>query len=360
MKIQTNIILFLGIFVIIFYGCGKRSENFTLEDFKSTDKIDGHVHYAIEKTYFMEQTIDDNFRLFTIDTDAEEFIDINEQERIALLHKNAHPGKISYATTFKMEGWDNPDWVDKTIVNLDNSISKGAIAVKVWKNIGMTFKDKNGKFIMIDDPKFYPIFKHLTEKGIPLVGHIGEPKNCWLPLEEMTVNNDRDYFSKHPEFHMYLHPEYPSYETIVTARDNMLRKNPDLHFIGCHLASYEWSIEVLGKFFDEFPNSAVDLAHRIGHMQYLALKDYENVRNFFIKYQDRFIYGSDTLPDGTENPDEFKKNLHETWLRDWRYFSTGDIMTSPYLNEEFKGLGLPKTVVEKIFRINAQKWYPGI
>ena len=32
--------------------------------------------------------------------------------------------------------------------------------------------------------------------------------------------------------------------------------------------------------------AGVDLAHRIGHIQHLALKDYGSVRAFFIKYQD--------------------------------------------------------------------------
>ena len=31
---------------------------------------------------------------------------------------------------------------------IKNSISNGAIAVKVWKNIGFFLKDKNGKLVM--------------------------------------------------------------------------------------------------------------------------------------------------------------------------------------------------------------------
>ena len=49
---------------------------------------------------------------------------------------------------------------------------------------------------MIDHPQFDPVFDHLQKKGIILMGHLGEPRNCWLPLDEMTVNNARKLFPK--------------------------------------------------------------------------------------------------------------------------------------------------------------------
>ena len=347
--------------LILISGCSKKDMYFTLEDYYNVEKIDAHVHYCSEKPAFLEQAVADNFRLVTIDTySGPDFLSVREQERLALAKQESFPGHIVNTTAFELPGWDNEDWLDTQMAYLKESFRRGAVALKVWKNIGMEFKDKDGKFIMIDDPKFDPIFNYLTENNITLVAHIGEPRNCWLPLEKMTVNNDRDYFSKHPQYHMYLHPEFPSYEELMQARDAMLRKHPDMKFVGCHLASLEWSLEKMAAFLDEFPNAGMDLAHRVGHIQYLALQDYDAVREFFITYQDRILYGSDTLPDGKEDPEEFKAQIHDTWLRDWKYFATDALMTSPYVDAEFSGLHLPHTVVEKIFRKNAEKWYPGV
>jgi hypothetical protein len=347
--------------VAILAGCGDGGSYYTLDDFSKVSKIDGHVHYCSPKPAFMEQAKADNFCLLTICTYAgEDFLSVAEQEKLALDQQEAFPGRLAYTNSFELPGWDEPGWLNQQMGYIKESFGREAVALKVWKNIGMEFKDKDGNFIMIDDPKFDPIFKYLKENQRTLVGHIGEPRNCWLPLDQMTVNNDRDYFSRNPQYHMYLHPEYPSFEQLVESRDRMLRKNPGLPFVGCHLASLEWSLEKMAAFFDEFPLSGADLAHRVGHIQYLALKDYDAVRQFFIKYQDRLIYGSDTLPDGKEDPAKFKAEIHETWLRDWQYFATDDIMTSPYLDEEFRGLHLPKVVIEKIFRENAEKWYAGV
>ena len=82
----------------------------------------------------------------------------------------------------------------------------------MWKNIGMVEQDAHGQLIMLDDPRFDGVMSHLEAHGIPLIAHQAEPKNCWLPLEAMTTENDRSYFRDHPEYHMYLHPEQPSYE----------------------------------------------------------------------------------------------------------------------------------------------------
>ena len=167
------------------------------------------------------------------------------------------------------------------------------MTVKLWKNIGMTESDKAGKFIMVDDPALKPVIDFIVSKDLPITGHLGEPRNCWLPLAEMTVRGDSSYFAENPQYHMFLHPEYPSYEDQIDARDHMLELHPELTFIGCHLGSLEWNVNELAKRLDKFPNMAVDMAARICHLEYQSAKDRERVRDFCIKYQDRLLYGTD-------------------------------------------------------------------
>lgn len=210
---------------------------------------------------------------------------------------------------------------------------------------------------MIDNPVFDPIFKYLSENKIPVIGHIGEPKNCWLPLDKMTTNNDRDYFSKHPEYHMFLHPEYPSYDAIIRSRDHLLEKYPNLKFQGAHLGSMEWDVDEIAKRLDKFPNMSVEPAERLGQLQHQSIQNWQKVHDFFIKYQNRIMYGTDLEENNAQQPGELKKRAHDVWTKDWRYFTTGDSLQSPYVNQKFKGLHLPKDVVDKIYFKNAEKWY---
>jgi len=328
----------------------------TESDFKTMEKIDIHCHVSTKRFAFMEQALEDNFRILTMNTDASDDITqtIEEQEKLAIHQQNEFPGHLAYLTTFSLDGWNNDNWQQKTIDKLAGSFEKGAIGVKVWKNIGMEAIDKNGKFIMIDDPKFDSVFNYIEKKGVPVCGHLGEPKNCWLPIDEMTVNSDKHYFKEHPEYYMYLLHGFPTYEDQVRARDKLLQKHPNLHFMGAHLGSLEWSIDELAKHFNRYPNMTVDCAARICHLEKQAQKDWQNVYDFFIKYQDRIIYGTDEgdWTGSDTEPWKLKENIHSVWVRDWKFFTTDEIMTSWEVDGEFKGLKLPREVIEKIYYKN--------
>ncbi len=312
-------------------GCIRHSESrgryYTMTDFQKVDKVDVHCHINSVRPCFPEQAEADNFRILTINTDAFDSVSIEKQQEIALFQIKAFPGRIRYLTTFSMKGWNDPGWEERTLEYLDDSFKKGAIGVKVWKNIGMVEKDNDGNFIMIDNPRFDPVFNFIIDHDKPVCGHLGEPKDCWLPFDSMEVNDDRKYYREHPEYHMFLHPEYPSYEEQIAARDHLLEKNPRLHFTGAHLGSLEWSVDELARRFDKYPEMRVDMAGRFGHLQVQSRKDREKIRNFFIKYQDRILYGTDMgdYEGWSGSPSEIKAATHNEWMakleipRDFRY-----------------------------------------
>ncbi len=364
--VRKIILLAIIPFLVIGQGCLQKkkpkSEFCSEEDFKKMDKVDIHCHVNTKDTVFMNQAIEDNFRILSINTDAPLNVNYMEQQDIANFQRKAFPGHIEYLTTFSMKGWGEDDWLGKTIAYIKESMEKGAIGVKVWKNIGMVERDKDSSFIMLDNPGFDPLFDYLEENNIPVCGHLGEPKNCWLPIDEMTVNNDKEYYKEYPQFHMYLHPGFPSYEEQINARDRMLEKHPGLKFMGAHLGSLEWSVDELAKFFDKFPNATVDMAARICHLQLQAQSDWQKVHDFFIKYQDRIIYGTDMgdYLGASKEPEKLKKKTHTTWVNDWKFLTTDEVMSVKEINGEFKGLKLPREVVEKIYYKNAEKMFPGI
>jgi predicted TIM-barrel fold metal-dependent hydrolase len=174
----------------------------------------------------------------------------------------------------------------------------------------------------------------------------------------MTVKNDRDYFSKHPEYHMYLHPEFPSYEDQINAKNRLLDKNPGLRFDGAHLGSLEWSVDAMAEHLDRYPNVALDMAERISHLQYQSQRDRQKVIDFFTKYQDRLLYATDIWQEENANLDQLKEYVTNTWTNHWTYFATDSTMTAPEIDGNFQGLKLPKTIVDKIYRLNAEKWFP--
>ena len=333
------------------------SSYYEAADFASVEKFDTHVHLNTYDSHYIEQAKTDNIRFLDIVDDRPFGIPMTEQEKIAIQQIKAFPGRVFYATTFPVKNYNSNDWQQQTIAKIKKAVSDGAVAVKIWKNIGMDLKDRNGNFVMIDNPGLDPILHYLAKNKIPLIAHLAEPKECWMPLEQMVLN--KGYYSQHPEYHMYLHPEYPSYETHMKARDHMLEKHPDLTFINAHLGSLEWSLEELSKRLDKYPNMAVDLA-RMTNLYLHAKNDWQKTRDFFIKYQDRLLYATDVQVAQTNDPAAMKRLAHDSRIVYWTFFTTDEKMNEPNSIGEFKGLKLPRELVDKIYRRNAEKWLPGI
>lgn len=350
--------LFIVYFLFLLNACSQQEQWYDLEDYAEVKKMDVHVHIETDRTIFVEKALADNFQLINVSLEySDGWNDVYGKFGHGLVQHQKFPETVDMVTAFAVSDWDDPNWESKVISWLDSCFKQGALGVKVWKNIGMVSRDTAGNLISIEDERFDPVFRHIQDRGKTLMGHLGEPKNCWLPLDSMTTNNDRRYFERHPEYHMYLHPEMPAYEEQIAARDRMLTKNPDLTFVGAHMGSLEWSVDELAKTLDRFPNMGVDLAARMGHLFYQTAQDRERVRDFFIRYQDRIMYATDLADDGQRSKEELYRAMDENWRRDWEYFVTDNAMTSNLTNDSFQGLSLPKEVVDKIYYHNAVKWF---
>ncbi|MGK6325357.1 amidohydrolase family protein [Sphingomonas sp. DT-51] len=340
--------------------------HYTEADFARVAKFDSHFHANVEDPRFLTLAKRDRFDVLSINVDYPDFPPLARQAAIARTMRAADPAHFRYATTFSMAGFGTPGWTERTIAQLDQAFARGAIAVKVWKNIGMVAKDASGKRVFLDDPRLDGVMAHLEQRGIPLIAHQAEPKNCWLPLDQMTTDNDREYFKAHPEYYMYLHPEEPSYEALMAARDRFVARHPKLAFDGAHMASLEWSVDELARFFDRYPNTVIDLAARLSNLQVQSNADLAKVRAFFIKYQDRILYGTDLTdspPDPAaraQNPpatSDFPKEADRVWRADWRYLATPLPQRVEAIRADAKGLNLPRAVIDKIYWGNARRFF---
>jgi len=329
------------------------ADSYSMADFPRVRKYDAHVHANNLDAAFLEQARADGFELLSINVDYPDFPSLAKQHAAALALAAKDPQHFHWATTFSMKGFGTPGWSEKVDAKLSRDVAKGALAVKIWKNVGLAEKDADGKLIMLDDPGLAPVAEHVRALGVALIDHQGEPRNCWLPLDQMTTDNDREYFSKHPEYYMYLHPDMPGYEDLMAARDRFVAAHPKLHFVGAHLASLEYDVDRIAAFLDRFPNATVDMAARMSQVQYQSVRDREKVRNFFIRYQDRVMYGTDLTYGPDADPAEFKREAHTVWSSDWRYLATGESQRVDMIDAEVPGLALPRAVVDKIYYANA-------
>ena len=267
-----------------------------------------------------------------------------------------HPQRYAWCTSFDPPDFAASDYAERVIEQLRRDFDSGAVACKFWKNIGMEIKKPDGTFLMIDDPLFDPIYDYLARSERTALMHIADPLASWQPPDEQ--NPHFNYYSQHSEWHMYLKPDHPSHEQLMNARDRVLERLPKLRIVGAHLASLEHDVAEVTNRLERFPNLAVDTSARLLD---LALQHRDNVRAFFLKYQDRILFGTDIvemkpLSSATEEKrNEAVEGLVSRIKLILSFFGSEDELE--FQGRQIRGLGLPEQVVEKVTCSNAARCY---
>jgi predicted TIM-barrel fold metal-dependent hydrolase len=328
---------------------------YDLRAFAAIDPIDTHVHAFKSDPDFAAMIV--RLRLHVLDITVADtqgiYGDLSTELARAKSFVQASTSHASLCVTFDPFQFQQKDFAQKTAEQLQREFAAGAIAVKIWKNIGMELKMPDGRYVMPDDVAFQPIYQAIAAANKTLVAHMAEPSSSWKPLD--PDNPDYEYYKENPEWHMYLHPDHPRKEVILAARDHLLEQNPKLRVVGAHLGSMETDVDEIATRFDRYPNFAVDTAAR---MEYLMIQPREKVRNFLIKYQDRVLYATDLEFLHDQATAEAEKDWQETYARDWKFLTTDQML--PYRGRQIQGLKLPESVVRRLYHDNAVRWFPGI
>ena len=331
-------------------------ESAMLKSFAAIDPIDAHLH--IYKDHPTLNTLIKSLNLRALNIcvidDRDNFGKGLEPQRSDVLKvRESTAGRAAFCTTFSPYGFEEPGFEKKTVRQLNHDFANGAVAVKIYKVMGMEMKNKAGKWVMADDPAFEPIYKDIAAHNRTVVAHLAEPDSCWQAPNPSSP--DYSYYKEHPEEYAYLHPDWPSKAAILAARDHLVEENPKLRVVGAHLGSMETDVDQIAQRLDRYPNFAVDMAARV---PYFMLQPRAKVRAFLIKYQDRLLYATDLVVMPEAKTEETLEEFRSTYARDWKFFSTDESVE--YMGYSYQGLALPMPVLRKLFHDNAVHWFPGI
>lgn len=324
-------------------------------------KIDAHTHLFYDRPFLGPLLEAWRMRAAVINITGKTVFagDMATRWRAMVALKERDPDRYALCTSFDAEGIEEDGFAGRVVAQLREEIAQGAAMVKVWKDIGLDIVDRAGRHVQIDDPRFRPVWDFLAEEGIPVLAHIAEPRAAWRPLDPKSPHYA--YYSTHPQYHLYRHPEMPAWEAIIAARDRWVEQNPGLVVIGAHLGSTEHDVDEVAERLERFPNFYVDTAERFGD---LITQPSEKVRAFFVKYHDRILYGTDVIldrPAGDVPPDaqERERAGYAELLRThWEYLSSdrtieiADRLLEPLRVE---GLHLPEAVLRDVYARNARR-----
>lgn len=161
-------------------------------DIDDMKKIDIHTHISTDARYLRKVMDELNVKMFTVCNEGLKVERLEAQIQTAMAITRAYPRYYAWATTFGFADMYAPGWSAAVNEILRDHFEKGALAVKVWKEIGMEVKDPSGRFVQIDDPIFDPILDYIARQDKTLLAHIADPVQAWLSFDK-DWQHDRWY-----------------------------------------------------------------------------------------------------------------------------------------------------------------------
>lgn len=255
-----------------------------------------------------------------------------------------YPERFAVFLNLNFENLDDSGWPEEPLLMLEEGVKQGVKGLKVYKELGLSEQDNNGNRIPVNDPRLDPIWAKCGELGIPVLIHSGEPDSFWKPKDKF---NERWLeLKQYPG--RYRNPEnLPSFDSVMAEQHAVFRKHPNTKFINAHLGWYGNDLKKLGELMDEFPNMYTEIGAVLAELG----RQPKAARAFFIAYQDRILFGKDT----------YKMEEYYTYFRvletEDEYF---DYYRKRHANWKMYGLGLPDSVLRKVYYKNALNVIPGI
>ena len=249
-----------------------------------------------------------------------------------------YPGRFMVFTQIDYSKIDDPKAM---VADLDDAVRRGARGLKVLKDLGLQDRDKSGKLIPVDDPRLDPVWEECGRLGIPVAIHVTDPEAFFHPIN--GENERYEELIEHPDWSFYDHG-FPSKEEVMAQRDHMFAKHPHTTFIALHVANWPENLDYVSQLLDRLPNVMTEFGAREAELG----RQPRRAREFFLKYQDRILFGTDSPP----SLEMYRNYLR--WLEtDDEYF---DYYGYPGQGRwKIYGMKLPDPVLQKVYHRNAER-----
>jgi predicted TIM-barrel fold metal-dependent hydrolase len=264
-----------------------------------------------------------------------------------------YPGRFAAMTMADFAQWGDPvllkddGFAQRCIESLQRDVAGGACGLKVTKELGLFFRDQTGAMIRVDDERLDPIWDEAGRLRVPVLVHVSDPIAFFSPIDE--YNEHYLTLQEFPAWSFY--GSHFGKNELLEQRNRMIARHPRTTFFLPHMANLPEDLASVGELLDAHPNVVIDFSARIdelGRQPYTA-------RDFFIRYQDRILFGLD-MPVSRE---AYRCYFRVLETRD-EYFDYPDYIGrfGVYTRWKLYGLDLPDEVLRKIYSGNAVRVIP--
>ena len=269
--------------------------------------------------------------------------------------QRAHPDRFLTFTEPWWERTNKPGYSSFQADEIARAHKAGARGLKVLKTLGLYLRENisEGPLVRIDDPRFDAMWEACGSLGIPVAIHVSDPEAFFLPTDRF--NERFEELNNHPDWSFHGR-DFPSNAQLLEARNRVMARHPKTGFIVLHVGNNAENLAYVGECMDRYPNMSVELGARIGELG----RQPRASRRFFDKYQDRILFGTDAVPNGTDTPQQiFGEQLYEIYYRfletEDEYFDYAPALVPPQGRWRIYGIGLPDSILKKVYYQNAAR-----
>jgi predicted TIM-barrel fold metal-dependent hydrolase len=208
-----------------------------------------------------------------------------------------------------------------------------------------------------DSEVFAPFWERMAATQFPLLMHVNDPEEFWDKDRAPKWAFERGWF--------YGDGSFINNEKQYTELLGVLKTNPTLKVIFAHFFFLSAQLPRLAEILDQYPNVCVDLTPGIEMYRNFS-NNLQATRDFFIKYQDRILFGTDigarallaNLDDGIQTGESLERvYLVRNFLENEGKFSLDPQKGFLFDQNDasYQGLALPLEVLDKIYFKNFER-----
>ena len=256
----------------------------------------------------------------------------------------AFPGRFLTYCNIDFKGLGTPGWTDARRKALEADIQAGARGLKIYKELGLIHRDQDNRLVAPDDPRLSDLWDVAGEAGLPVTIHSADPRAFFRPLDRF--NERWDELHAYPNW-LFYGSEFPGFEELIDSLYHLIESHPKTNFVTAHVGCYPENLGFVSQMMDRYPNFNTDISARIAE---LGRAPY-SAREWFIKYADRILFGTDFFPALDMYQVHFR--FLETADEYFPYDPHSPIPTQGRWN--IYGLSLPDEVLRKVYHDNAAR-----
>jgi predicted TIM-barrel fold metal-dependent hydrolase len=264
-------------------------------------------------------------------------------------YDRAHPGRF---VTFAHLDWREtaePGFGERMVVSLRDSVARGARGLKVWKHLGLRFRDDHDRLIAPDDERLDPVWSAAADLEVPVTIHLADPIAFFDPVDER--NERLEELLGNPDW-WCGGPDLPSFDDLMVAFEALVARHPGTTFIGAHVACAAEDLAWVGRMLDTYPNLHADIAARIAELG----RQPRAARALFERHPDRIVFGTDLFP-----PDREIYGVHFRFLETADEHFAYDTEGPPSQGRwAISGVDLSSEILTAVYSGNAHRLIPGL